>query len=115
MTNDILSQVKDNALSPKAAYKELYLAKPSRKPKKAHFVRIHIHVPEDKTANRLLRFFFLLPVPLVLVKIGLHYVKTEENESIPFTKQEILELISYRGIKVSVKTKSGEDIFIKTI
>ena len=114
MTSQILSQVKDNVISPKDAYKELYLTKP-KKPRKAHFVRIRIHVPNDKSANRLFKFFFLLPLPLVLVKIASRFVKTEANDSIPFTKQEILELISYKGIKVSVKSQSGEDVFIKTI
>lgn len=114
MTNEILLGLRDNSITPAEAYQELYPKQKDFKMRRAHFVKLRIRIPEDKAVTRLLRVLFLLPVPLILVKILLKFVKAEETESLPLTKQEIYRLISYRGIKVEIKSKSGENISIKT-
>ncbi len=114
MSNEILLGLRDQSITPKAAYKELYPKQKIQALRRAHFVKIRIRVPEDKTANRLMRILFLLPAPLFFVKFFLRFMKDEQTDSIPLTKQEIYQLISYRGIKIEVKTTSGEHISIKT-
>jgi len=115
MASEVLTQLQNQVITPKEAYKELNRETKPAKLHRAHFVKLRIHVPQDKTANRLLRLLFLLPIPLVFVRIALRFVKDKgEENQLPFSKQEIMDLISYRGIKVSVKSKGGEDIYIKT-
>ncbi len=114
MSNQILLDLKDQLISPKEAYKELYSSKSKRKLRKAHFVKIKVRVPDDKAANRILRIFLLFPFPLFLIRIALRFVK-DDSDSLPLSKNEIYELISYRGINVNVKSKNGELVIIKTI
>lgn len=114
MNNPVLQNLQSNTITAKEAYKELYVPKKRTFLKRAHFVRLKIHVPDDVAANRFLRLIFLLPVPLVLVKIGLRFVKDSGDDSLPLSKSEIFELISYKGIKVDIQSKSGEKIYIKT-
>ena len=115
MTSEVLYQLKDNTISTKEAYKELYVPKKEPMMRRAHFVKLRIRVPEEKGVNRFLRLLFLLPIPLMFVRIALRFVRDKDEDSLPLTKQEIFNLISYKGIVVSVKSKNGEDIFIKTL
>jgi len=112
MSNPILLDLKDQVITTKEAYNELYKPKKAKKLRRAHFVKIKVRVPDDKTANRFLAFFLFFPFPLFLVRVGLRFVKNEED--LPLSKNEIYELISYRGIKVCVNSKSGEKVYIKT-
>ncbi|MBU0996608.1 MAG: hypothetical protein KKE16_01020 [Firmicutes bacterium] len=113
MSNEILLGLRDRSLTPKEAYKELYPKQKTQMLRRAHFVKIRIRIPDDKAANRLMRIIFLLPAPLFFVKFFLRFMK-DDQESLPLSKKEIYELISYRGIKIQVKTTSGENISIKT-
>ncbi|MGD9909544.1 MAG: hypothetical protein AB7U79_02945 [Candidatus Izemoplasmatales bacterium] len=112
MTNPVLLDLKDQVITTKEAYDELYKPKKVKKPRKAHFVKVKVRIPDDRAANRLLAFFLFLPFPLFIVRIGLRFVKNEDD--LPLPKSEIFELISYRGIKVSVNAKGGEKVYIKT-
>jgi len=114
MSNQVLQNLQAKTISTKEAYQELYVSKKQTFFRRAHFVRLKIQVPDDKTANRLMRFLFLLPVPLLLVKIALKFVKDKGDESLPLTKAQIYDLISYKGIKVEINSQSGEKIYIKT-
>lgn len=115
MENQILFQLHQKQIKPKDAYKELYPKIHKNKMRRAHFVKLKILVPDDKTATRILRILFAFPMPLFIVRLILRFVKEENSSDLPLTKKEIIRLISYRGIKVSVNTKSGEKILIKTI
>ncbi|MBU1144311.1 MAG: hypothetical protein KJ971_00455 [Firmicutes bacterium] len=115
MVNNVLFQLRENEISPKEAYKELYPKGTKTKMRRAHFVKLKIRIPEEKGVNRFLGVLFLLPLPLFLVKFGLRLAKNIDEDTLPMPKDELLRMISYRGIKLSVNAKSGEKIIIKTI
>lgn len=112
--NDVLTNLQNQTISAKEAYQELY-GKPKKVkgPRRAHFIRLKIRTSDDKAANRLLGILFALPVPLGLVRFGLRFVKNEET--LPMPKKELFDLISHKGIKVQVKTQSGDTVYIKTL
>ncbi|HPJ23307.1 MAG TPA: VanZ family protein [Bacillota bacterium] len=119
MATDTLARLKDNQISPELAYEELYKdEKRKRIPffKRAHFIKLKIHVPEEKGVNFFLKVLFFIPFPLFIVKLILRLIKMDRfDDSVPLTKKEMIKLISYKGIIVKVNTKSGEKILIKTI
>jgi hypothetical protein len=116
--NKILNQIEQQELSPKAAYALLYPKKSGkvRKAKKAHFIKLRIRVPDSKGASALLAFLFFLPYPIGFVKFILRKVfKGKQIEQVDMSIEELLEMISYKGIKVDVRAQSGERVSIKTI
>ena len=115
MENNILMQLKNNEISKKEAYKQLYPLTSKPRHRRAHFVKLRISIPDSKGVSRFLAVLFLLPCPIFLVRFALRFAKLEDNESIPFTKGEIMKLISSKGIKIDVRTHSGEIIHIRTI
>jgi len=119
MASDTLIRLQSNLISPKSAYEELYKAEPkSRLPffRRAHFIKLRIHVPGEKGVNTFLKVLFLLPIPIMFLRIMLAFVKTDKyDEDIPLTKRELIKMISYKGVKVHVDAHSGEKVLIKTI
>ncbi|MBN2540010.1 MAG: VanZ family protein [Bacilli bacterium] len=119
MDTTTLVQLQQNAISPEAAYKKMFkYEKPARMPlfRRAHFVKLKIHVPEEKGVNVFLKVLFFIPIPIVFLKIIMSFIKMDKfDDDIPLDKKEIMRMISHRGIKVKVNTKSGEKILIKTI
>ena len=118
VSSKTLAKLQNHEISVDEAYKELY--KGNRRKmyftSRAHFVKLRIIVPDDKTANRLLGVLFLFPLPLFLVRFGLSFVKKEHlGDNVPLTKSEILNMISHKGIRVQVNSDSGEKVLIKTI
>lgn len=110
--NEILIQTKNKSMSSRKAYKLLY-QKPKRS-KKAHFVKIRIKVPNEKFANGLLSFLFFIPLPIFIVKLVLNFAKLGETD-IEFSKSEIKQIISYRGIDIKVNASDQTKVHIKTI
>ncbi len=119
MASSTLTRLKNNSITPKIAYNELFKKeKRQRIPifKRAHFIKLRINVPNEKGANRFLKVLFFFPMPILLLRIVLGFVKMDKySEDIPLTKREMIRLIAHRGVKVKVNTHSGEKILIKTI
>lgn len=112
MPNQTLLDLKNNLVTPKEAYQQLYETSKPRRYHRAHFVKIKVRVPDDKAANRVLGIFLALPFPLFFVKLALKFIKDEEE--LPLSKEELYKLITYRGISVQVNSISGEKVYIKT-
>ncbi|MFH0993351.1 MAG: hypothetical protein V1761_03265 [bacterium] len=114
MQSQTLYRLSSKEISKKEAYGELF-PKPVRVPgpKRAHFVRIHIVIPDQKGVTAFLGFLFLLPVPLFFARIALKYVK--QDEDMPLDGKELMRLIAVRGLKVDVQTHDGTKVYIKTI
>ncbi len=115
MENTILQQLRNREISAKEAYEDLYPKVKFQKPRRAHFVKLRIIIPNEKGVTRFLKILFLLPAPLFMVKLGLRFVKFDSDGDMPLSKSEIIKMISYKGIIVDVKTHSGEKVIIKTI
>ncbi len=115
MNNQTLLKLSSGELTKKQAYHELYSTKRIIRQRRAHFVKIKIIIPDEAGVTRFLAFLFLLPIPLTFAKIALRKMKNTESSDIPISKEEMLKLISVRGIKIDVQSNSGEKIYIKTI
>ena len=119
MASSTLTRLKNNSITPKIAYKELFKKeKRKRIPlfKRAHFIKLRIIIPKEKGVNRFLKVLFFLPFPILILRLILGFVKLDTySDDIPLTKREIIRLIAHKGVKVKVNTHSGEKILIKTI
>ncbi len=119
MDTSTLLRLQQNAITPEAAYEELYKKqKPTKVPlfHRAHFIKLKIHIPEEKGVNVFLKVLFFIPMPILFLRVIMSFIKMDRfDEDIPLDKKEIMRLISHRGIRVKVNTTSGEKILIKTI
>ncbi|MBN2503738.1 MAG: hypothetical protein JXB20_00165 [Bacilli bacterium] len=115
MDYDVLKQLEEKSVSSRQAYKLLYKRGASPKPRRAHFVKLRIIIPDEKGVTTFLKVLFFLPMPMFLIRFGMKFVKTDFTSDVPLTKQEMMYLLSHKGIKVKVTTNSGEKILIKTI
>jgi hypothetical protein len=115
MQNQTLNRLKAGKIGKREAYRLLY-PKPARVrgPKRAHFVKLRIRIPESKGVTAFLAFLFFLPAPLFLAKMIVKRVKFDEGDG-QIDKQELMRLIATRGLKVDVKTHDGVSIYIKTL
>ncbi|MDY0294786.1 MAG: hypothetical protein RBQ71_03160 [Acholeplasmataceae bacterium] len=117
MTKDeVLTQTSQKELNPKQAYNLLYKNQKERKPRRASFVKVRIHVPESRGVNIFLSVILLLPLPIFLIKwiIGRRGNQVI-NDQFQLTANELIELISIKGVKVDVKSHTHERVLIKTI
>jgi len=117
MTKDeVLTQISQKEIKPKQAYRMLYPHTKQRKPRRASFVKIHVHANEGKAVNIFLGIILLLPIPIFLIKwiVGKRADKIV-NEQFNITAREFLQMISIRGVRVDVKSKDNERVLIKTI
>ena len=115
MNSETLQMVKCGDLRPKEAYRMLY---PDNKPKRlrrAWFIKLRINIPKEKGVNRFLAVLFFLPFPIFLAKLALRFVKNDSLKDSGLTTKDIMNIISYRGIKVEVMTSDNTNILIKTI
>jgi hypothetical protein len=115
---EVLTKLQDKEINKKKAYRLLYKPYKERKPKRAGFVKIKVRVPDEKAANILLGIILFLPLPIFLIKwILLKRFKNQEHisEQFPMAPGELIDLISMRGVRVNINTKTKERILIKTI
>lgn len=110
---EILDQLYNKQLRAASAYKLLYSSNKYRKPRRANFVKIKINIPKSRKLNTLLASIFLLPIPLVVFKALLSFAKKEAYSQ--FSREQILQIISIKGIKIDITAAEGEIIGIKTI
>jgi hypothetical protein len=112
--NQVLDQLNKKEISKKQAYKLLYEEPKQRKPKKAHFVKLRVTVPEEKGANIFLAIILLLPIPIFLVKLFIKRRQTVKILDTDISIKELIEMISIKGVSLNVKTHDGNRVFIKT-
>lgn len=111
---EILNKLSDKELSTKDVYRALY-PKP-RRPRRAHFVKLRIVIPDEKGVSRLLSVLFFLPAPMFLVRwIMRRAVKREYLDNTGLSKSDIMKLVSMAGVRVFVHAKDGTKVAIRTI
>lgn len=115
MNNQTLLKLSSGQLTKKQAYHELYPRQKIIRKRKAHFVKIKIIIPDEAGVSRFLAFLFFLPIPLLFAKIAVKKMKNSESYGISISNEELLNLVSVRGIKIEVQSNSGEKIYIKTL
>ena len=115
MDNQTLLKLSNGQLTKHQAYRTLFIESRLPRRRKAHFVKIRIVIPDEVGVTRFLAFLFLMPVPLFFAKMILRRMKNTDSNDFPFSNNELVKMISVRGIKIDIKTNSGEKILIKTI
>ncbi len=114
-TSKALVLLQNNKISAKKAYKSIYRSDELIQfTNKAHFIKLKIIIPDEKGVNVFLRILFFLPIPLFLFKIVFPFIKIE-NTDIPFSKTELLQMITSKNISIVVNTSTKEKVIIKTI
>ncbi|HOI85831.1 MAG TPA: hypothetical protein PLP48_07105 [Acholeplasmataceae bacterium] len=114
--DEVLTQLNRKEISSRQAYRMLYKPVKERKPRRASFVKLSIHVPESAGVNIFLKILFLLPIPIFLIKWIIRK-RTDQviSDQFQLTTGELIDLISIKGVLVNVITKTNERIKIKTI
>jgi hypothetical protein len=111
----VLKKLENNEISSEEALAELYPVKKQRMGKKAYFVKMKITVPEEgKGVNRLLKFLFLVPFPMIFARIGLRiggrFIKDDDIDI-----SEISKMLKYsKNTVINVDSKDAQ-IEIKVI
>lgn len=107
----VLQKLENEDLTPELAYKELYPEKNIKPGKRASFIKLRVHVPEEgKGLNTFLRILFAFPIPLVFARWGLRIASKHTNieDEQDFDVNEILKFLKYsRGTRVSVDSKDA--------
>lgn len=113
---EVLNQVKQKKIHPKKAYKMMYQKSRIRKPKRAHFVKIGVNIPDEKGVNAFLKVLLFLPIPIWIVKVILRKRADQKlSDEFPITFKEMMNLMMIRGSMVDVKTHDHVKVLIKTI
>lgn len=112
---EVLNKLQSKELSPRKAYKYIYNnEKYLRFTNNAHFVKLKIIIPDEKKVTKFLSVLFFLPIPLVIFKIAIPFIKFDDKD-MPISKAELLKIVNSKGIKVKVNAHTKEKIIIKTI
>ena len=70
--DEVLAKIENGELTSQEGFEQLYPEPKVRLGKRAHFIKLKIHVPEEgKGVNTFLRILFALPIPLVFARFGL--------------------------------------------
>ena len=113
---EVLNQVETKALDPKKAYAMLYPKFKQKKPRRAHFIKVTVRVPEEKGVNILLGVLLALPIPIFIIRLVLRKRMSEHMmKDIPLSTKELIDLISIRGSRVNVIASDQTRVSIRTI
>jgi hypothetical protein len=83
--------------------------------RQAWFTIIRIHIKEHKRASFFINTFFFLPVPLFWIKILISLLPSRVLKELPMKKHELKKLIGAKGIRIDIRIRDGDGIFIKHI
>jgi hypothetical protein len=83
--------------------------------KKAHFLFIRIKIKEQPWVSLFLKLLFLLPFPLILIRLWISFVPKKALKDIPISKQDLKELLTAKGVFINIHSKDGDHVVIKTI
>jgi len=110
----ILEKLANNEISAEKAYKSIYKKTHYIKfTNKAHFLKLSIIVPGEPGVNKFLKVLFFLPIPLGIFKIAIPFINFEKHD-IPFSKNELLQIVNAKNISVNVLSSTNEKVNIKT-
>jgi VanZ family protein len=111
--SEVLKRIENDDISLNKAYKKIYHhdKKTLSFTDHAHFCKISIQIPNEPGVTKFLKVLFFIPFPLFLVRFALIFVKDRINDQ--FTKEDILQIIHSKGIKIAVNAASGEIVKIK--
>ena len=106
----VLTRIENGELNSSEAFELLFPEpKPSKLGKRAHFIKLKIHVPEEgKGINTFLRILFALPIPLIFARLGLRiadrYVKDDDVDF-----DAIRDMLKYsRNTRIDVDTDDAK-------
>lgn len=112
---EILNKLQTKEISPRRAYRYIYNSENYlRFTNNAHFVKLKIIIPEEKGVTRFLGVLFFLPIPLVIFKIAIPFIKFDDKD-MPISKNDLIKMVNSKNIKIKVNAHSNEKIIIKTI
>ncbi len=83
--------------------------------KKAHFIFIRIKIHDEPGVSLFLKLLFLLPFPLIFIRILISLAPKKALKEVPIPKKDLKELLTSKGILIDIKTNDGDKIYIKTI
>lgn len=83
--------------------------------KKAHFIFIRIKIHDAPGVSLFLKLLFLLPFPLIFIRIMIRLVPNRALKEVPIPKKDLKELLTSKGIFIDIKTNDGDKIYIKTL
>ncbi|MFP4186977.1 MAG: hypothetical protein ACLFSU_02260 [Acholeplasmataceae bacterium] len=111
---EILNKLGARELSKRKAYRALYPKR--RKPRRAHFVKVKLAIPDEKGVSRLLAVLLFFPIPLFLVQwIMRRAIKEKQLARSGLTQADVLELVSIAGVRVFIHAKDGTRVAFRTI
>ena len=108
---EVLEKLENNEITPELAYKQLYKEKKIKPGKRAFFIKLRVHVPEEgKGVNRFLKILFLIPLPMVFARMGLRianrFAKLDEDG---IDLKEISRLMKYsRNTRINIDTDDAK-------
>jgi hypothetical protein len=113
--NEVLVQLSNKEISQKEAYKLLYSEPKVRKPRRAHFLKVKVRVPDEGPANFFLGLILFFPIPMFIVRMVMRrFVKEEVTEQFQMSKSELIRLVSIAGVKIKINTHTNEKIYVRT-
>ncbi len=108
----VLERIEKEELTPELAYKELYKEeKPPKPGKRATFIKINIHVPEeDWKVNTFLRILFAIPIPMMFARMGLRFAsRFAKLDSEDVNIDEVLKLLKYsKNTRIDIDTDEAK-------
>lgn len=112
---ETLNQLYENKISVNKAYKYIYGDAPQLK--KAHFVKLKVKINDSRGISILLAILFFIPIPLSIVKMFARFALKKgykDLKDIPLSIDDIMQVISTKGIKVDVDAHDEAKIYLKT-
>jgi hypothetical protein len=113
--DSVLKKLENDEITAEEALEELYPVKKVRMGKKAYFVKMKIHVPEEgKGVNTFLKILFAIPFPMIFARIGLRFgQRFIKDDDIDIS--EISKMLKYsKNSIINVDSKDAQ-IEIKVI
>lgn len=83
--------------------------------KQSWFTIIRIRSKEHKVTIFFINTLFFLPIPLIWMKLLIRFLPSKALKELPVEKQELMKLISARGIIIDIRSKNGDGVFIKNL
>src|SRR5690606_10624488 len=103
-------------ISKKEAYKLLYNEPKVRKPRRAHFLKVKVRVPDEGPANFFLGLILFFPIPMFIVRMVMRrFIKEEVTEQCKMPKGKLMGWVSMEGVKKKEKKHTKEEIDVRTM